>query len=75
METLLAIIMIAVVVIITKIPEWRSSNRIPPDGYRTDWNKATSDISKYGKDYYYKQHLAGKYDIPKEKYDKNGRGK
>lgn len=73
METLLAIIMIIVVVIITKIPEWKSSNRIPPEGYRTDWGKANQDIQEKGKDYFYKQHLAGKYDVPKEKYDNNSK--
>lgn len=32
-------------------------------GYEIDRVKATQDIQKYGKQYYYEQHLAGKYDI------------
>lgn len=39
------------------------SNRILPEGYEIDRVKATQDIQKYGKQYYYEQHLAGKYDI------------
>lgn len=33
------------------------------EGYEIDRVKATQDIQKYGKQYYYEQHLAGKYDI------------
>jgi len=43
--------------------EYKSSNRILPEGYEIDRVKATQDIQKYGKQYYYEQHLAGKYDI------------
>ena len=43
--------------------EYKSSNRILPEGYETDRVKATQDIQKYGKQYYYEQHIAGKYDI------------
>lgn len=43
--------------------EYKSSNRILPEGYETDRVKATQDIQKYGKQYYYERHLAGKYDI------------
>lgn len=43
--------------------EYESSNRILPEGYEIDRVKATQDIQKYGKQYYYEQHIAGKYDI------------
>lgn len=43
--------------------EYKSSNRILLEGYEIDRVKATQDIQKYGKQYYYEQHLAGKYDI------------
>lgn len=32
-------------------------------GYEIDRVKAIQDIQKYGKQYYYEQHFAGKYDI------------
>lgn len=47
--------------------EYKSSNRILLEGYEIDRVKATQDIQNYGKQYYYEQHIAGKYDI-KESY-------
>ena len=43
--------------------EYKSSNRILLEGYEIDRVKATQDIQNYGKQYYYEQHIAGKYDI------------
>lgn len=43
--------------------EYKPSNRILLEGYEIDRVKATQDIQNYGKQYYYEQHIAGKYDI------------
>ena len=67
MELLFGIIFIVVVYCLCKSTEWKSNNRTTPPGYHRDWGKANYDITMHGKDYYHKQNLAGKYDIP----DKN----
>lgn len=63
MELIATIILIIVGSALLHMDEYKSSNRILPEGYEIDRVKATQDIQKYGKQYYYEQHLAGKYDI------------
>lgn len=63
MEFIATIILIIVGSALLHMDEYKSSNRILPEGYEIDRVKATQDIQKYGKQYYYEQHLAGKYDI------------
>lgn len=62
-ELIATIILIIVGSALLHMDEYESSNRILPEGYEIDRVKATQDIQKYGKQYYYEQHLAGKYDI------------
>ena len=62
-ELIASIILIIVGSSLLNMDEYESSNRILPEGYEIDRVKATQDIQKYGKQYYYEQHLAGKYDI------------
>lgn len=64
METLLGIISIIVVYCMCKAPEWKSNNYIPPKGMRTDWGQASTDITLHGKDYYYRKHAVGGYNVP-----------
>lgn len=63
MELIATIILIIVGSALLHMDEYKSSNRILLEGYEIDRVKATQDIQKYGKQYYYEQHLAGKYDI------------
>lgn len=67
MELILGIILIVVVYCLSKSTEWKSNNRTTPPGYHKDWGKANYDITMHGKDYYHKQNLAGKYDVPDKK--------
>lgn len=67
MGTLLGIAFCVVLYLIVKTPERRSNNRTTPSGYHKDWDKANRDIILKGKDYYYKQNLDGKYDVPDKK--------
>lgn len=66
-ETPIALIATIILIIVGSallhMDEYKSSNRILPEGYEIDRVKAIQDIQKYGKQYYYEQHLAGKYDI------------
>ena len=65
--TLLGIIVIIGIAIwLCKGTEWKSNNRTPPPGYHKDWGKSSTDIVLHGKDYYHRQNLAGKYDVPDE---------
>ena len=61
----IALIIIAVVV--CKMPARRSGSRKTPDGYHHDYNRAINDINTKGKNYYYKNNLAGKYDVKNKK--------
>lgn len=63
MELIATIILIIVGSALLHMDEYKSSNRILPECYEIDRVKAIQDIQKYGKQYYYEQHLAGKYDI------------
>lgn len=68
METLIGLaVMIGITVWLINKDKWASDNRLPPPGMTKDWNKATTDIITKGKNYYYQQNLAGKYDIPDDK--------
>lgn len=67
MEIFASIILIAVVYCMCHATEWRSNNYIPPKGMKTDWRAANTDLTLYGKDYYYKKHAAGGYNIPDKK--------
>lgn len=58
MELIATIILIIVGSALLHMDEYKSSNRILPEGYEIDRVKATQDIQKYGKQYYYEQHLA-----------------
>lgn len=50
-----------------KAPEWKSNNYIPPSGMEIDWGKASMDITLHGKDYFYRKHASGGYNVPKKK--------
>lgn len=63
----IALVFIVIVVVVLNIEKLASDNRLPPEGMKKDWNKATTDIVTKGKDYYYKQNLTGKYDVPDKK--------
>lgn len=69
MEFLLTIGMIIGAYILCHLDEWRSDNRMTPPGYEHDYNKANYDLVTKEKQYYYQQHLQGKYD--KKIDDKN----
>ena len=66
-EIIIGAIMIGAMYILSHLNEWRSNNRISPPGKEMDLKQANIDIATKGKDYYYKQHLAGKYDVDKKK--------
>lgn len=66
MELLGIVLLLGFYFYVTHIDEWRSDNRISPPGYEQDWAQANEDIRKYGKQYYYQQHLRGKYDVKKK---------
>ena len=63
MEFIATIILILAGSALLHMDEYKPSNRILLEGYEIDRVKATQDIQKYGKQYYYEQHLARKYDI------------
>lgn len=67
MEIIASIIFIVVIYCLCHATEWKSNNRMTPPGYHKDWSKASTDITLHGKDYYHRQNLAGKYDIPNKK--------
>ena len=67
MGTLLGIAFCVVLFVIVKKADRRSYNRTTPSGYHKDLVKANRDIILKGKDYYYKQNLDGKYDVPDKK--------
>lgn len=67
MEIIASIILIIVVYCMCKMPEWKSNNYTPPPGMETDWGKASTDITLHGKDYYYRKHASGGYNVPKKK--------
>ncbi len=67
-EFIIGIIFIVFIYIVLHKDEWKSNNRICPPGKEMDWTKANKDIHEKGKEYFYKQHLAGKYDRDKKKY-------
>lgn len=66
-EFFVGLIMIGTVVVLVNKDKWASDNRISPPGKKMDYNSATTDILTKGKDYYYKKHLSGGYDIPDDK--------
>ena len=67
-ELIIGAIIIGVVYCLSKSNEWQSNNRVCPPGKEMDWTQANIDINTKGKEYFYKQHLAGKYDRDKKKY-------
>lgn len=67
MEIIASIILIIVVYCMCKMPEWKSNNYTPPSGMETDYRQASVDLTLHGKDYYYKKHASGGYNIPKKK--------
>ena len=67
MEGITLIIFIITVYCLANMEEWKSNNRLTPPGKKTDYMAANSDIIRYGKEYYYRQNIAGKYDIPDDK--------
>ena len=67
MEIIISIMILVVTYFVCTRDERRSNNRTTPSGYKHDFSKATYDITTKGKDYYHKQHLAGKYDVPDKK--------
>lgn len=66
-EFIILVIIFGGIYIATKSTEWKSNNRPTPKGYHTNWTQANIDIATKGKDYYYKKHLSGGYDVPDKK--------
>ena len=69
MEFFACIILIAVMYIIFKAPEWKANNRVSPPGMKTDWKKMSEDRILNGmsqRDIYKKQNQGG-YDVPDKK--------
>ena len=66
-EFIIFVIVCVVIYVATKSTEWKSNNRSTLPGYHTDWTQANIDIATKGKDYYYKKHLSGGYDVPDKK--------
>ena len=66
-EIIIGAIIIGIVYCLSKSNEWKSNNRVCPPGKEIDWTQANIDIATKGKDDYYKQHLAGNYDVDKKK--------
>lgn len=67
MEIVLSIAFIVFLIWIWNKDKWASNNRVSPPETTHDWSKANADIVLKGEDYYHKQNLAGKYDIPNKK--------
>lgn len=68
MELILGIIMIIVVWIMCKLPKWKFDNRMPPNGYGTDWAAINRDLaSGKSKIDVMRKSNSGGYDIPKKK--------
>lgn len=67
METLLSILLIIGFYCIYKMPEWKSNNYTPPPGMKTDHRQANIDLTLHGKNYYYRKHASGGYNIPDKK--------
>lgn len=67
MGIIASVVLIALAIYFGGALERTSFNRTPPEGTKKDWDKATNDILLHGKDYYHKQNLAGKYDMPADK--------
>lgn len=63
------IIICAIVYCFIKSKEWKSNNRENPIGTKMDYASANYDIATHGEDYYHKQNLSGKYDIPNDKIE------
>ena len=65
MEFFACVILIAVMYIICKAPEWKASNRVSSPGMKTDWQAMSNDRIFKGmsnRDIYFKQNRGG-YDI------------
>lgn len=60
-DVIFLIVTIVVLTWLCKRNEWKSNHQTHPPGYHMDWEDANSDLMKYGKDYYYKKHIEGKY--------------
>lgn len=67
MELLASIIVVAIMYCVFNCVEWKSNNRIPPKGMKTDWDAANKDLVLHGKDYFHKKNVTGGYDVPKDK--------
>lgn len=73
MEIIASIIFIIVFYCMCKAPEWKSNNYVPPAGMKTDYRQANIDITLHGKDYYYKKHASGGYNVPDPYYNKQNK--
>lgn len=67
-ELIIGVIIFGFLYVANKSNEWKSNNRVCPPGKEMDWTQANIDINTKGKEYFYKQHLAGKYDKDKKEY-------
>lgn len=69
MEFYACIILIAVMYIICKAPEWKANNRTTPPGMKTDWGKMSEDRILKGMSQrdIYKKQCQGGYDVPDKK--------
>lgn len=68
MELIVSIILIVVMYVIYKAPEWKANNRLSPPGKKTDWGAMSYDRTVKGmsnRDIYIKQNNGG-YDIPNQ---------
>lgn len=69
MDLLAGIIIIGIVWLMCKVPEWRHDNRICPPGKEIDYGKANHDLIDNGisKQEYYRRYNNGYYDRDKKK--------
>lgn len=66
-ELITVIIIIGIVWLLCKIPDWKFDNRTPPPGYKTDWDAMNQDMSQgKSKMDVKKKYNNGGYDIPKK---------
>jgi len=69
MELLVGIIIIGIVWLMCKAPEWEHNNRTCPPGKEIDYGKANQDLIVNGisKQEYYRRYNSGYYDRDKKK--------
>lgn len=62
-----AVVIIGIVYLMYKVPEWKHNNRLCPPGKEIDWQKSSSDLaSGISKQEYYRRYNSGYYDKDKK---------